>query len=170
MNNIKLIVLDVDGVLTNGTIAINEDGTEHRNFNVKDGLGIFLWKKSGKEIGVISGRKGKLVEKRLQQLGISTYMLGVQKKGPAIEEMSNNLGFSLSEVAFMGDDLNDLPAINRVNRSFSPADSVEEVKRAVNNITKSKGGYGAVREMIEILLKENKQWDPLVKNFTEEEN
>ena len=167
MNTHKLLVLDVDGVLTDGTISIDENGIEQRNFNVRDGLGIVLWKLSGREIGVISGRKGNLVEKRLQELGITHSMLGIKEKGPALTAMAKKIGCALSEIIFMGDDLNDLPAMISSGRSFTPANGDPEIKKIATTITKCQGGHGAVREMIETLLKEYGEWDHVMKKLIE---
>ena len=150
---IKLIVLDVDGTLTDGKIIYDENGNELKNFNVKDGLAIATWtKKLNKKVAIITGRKSILVEKRAKELGIQYLYQGVHEKLQVLKDICKKEDILLSEVAAIGDDLNDIKMLNGVGISFAPKDAVEYIENIVNiNCTKN-GGDGAVREMIEKLI------------------
>ncbi|WP_300692235.1 MULTISPECIES: KdsC family phosphatase [Helicobacter] len=153
---IKLIVLDVDGTLSDGSLIYSNEGVEMKAFNVKDGLGIAMWIKLGGEVAIITGRKSKLVENRARELRITYLKQGVSDKAKALEEILKEANLSLKEVAIIGDDLNDLSMLKLVKYSFAPSDAVKEVKRNVHKVLKYKGGKGAVREMIDDLIKKEK--------------
>ncbi|MCF6339709.1 MAG: HAD-IIIA family hydrolase [Sulfurimonas sp.] len=151
---IKLIVLDVDGCLTDGKIIYSQD-SESKNFNVKDGLGITSWIRLGLEVAIITGRKSKVVERRANELGIKYLYQGVKNKEKVLKELVENLGIKFYEVSTIGDDLNDYKMLNMVGRSFTPNDGMDEIKSIVNTVLSKNGGDGAVREMIDILVDEN---------------
>lgn len=153
---IELLLLDVDGVLTNGTIVIDDHGVETKQFSVRDGAGISLWRKAGKRVAILSGRKGKAVEHRAADLKIEPVLLGIEDKAEAFEQLLTQLGFRADQVCFMGDDLPDLEVLGKVGLAATPADAVAEVKAAAHFVTVAAGGQGAVREVVELLLKNQK--------------
>jgi len=152
---IKLIVLDVDGVLTDGIVYYDNFGNEWKGFNVKDGYAIKRALSSNIEIAVISGRYSKAVEKRCEELGISKVFQGVENKLEVLIKLCKEMRVSFEEVAAMGDDIPDIPILEKVGFSGAPADAVAEVKRIVNYVSKREGGRGAVREFIDYILSLN---------------
>ena len=156
---IKLIVLGVDGTLTDGKIIYDDKGGEYKAFCVKDGLGIAAWIRLGRSVAIITGRDSSIVEKRAKELKVQHLRQGVADKAAALREIVESQGLDFSEVAVIGDDLNDLPMINLAKYSFAPKNAVKEVKKSVKKVLKSRGGDGAVREMIEKILKKDKLQD-----------
>jgi len=154
---IKLIVLDVDGCLSDGGLIYSADGVESKQFNVKDGLGITTWIKMGNEVAIITGRNSEIVKRRATELGIKHIYQGIKDKDRVLEELVASLGFKFYEVGAIGDDLNDYKMLSRVGRSFTPGNGVQEIRSLVNTTLSCKGGEGAVREMIDILVDENDQ-------------
>ncbi|MDQ1264366.1 MAG: 3-deoxy-D-manno-octulosonate 8-phosphate phosphatase phosphatase [Campylobacterota bacterium] len=152
---IKLIILDVDGCLTDGKLIYSSEGVESKNFSVKDGLGITSWIKIGYEVAIITGRNSKIVENRAKELGIKYLYQGVKNKLKVLEELIDSLNLKPYEVAAIGDDLNDYGMLRAVGRSFTPKDGVKEIREIVNTILSKDGGDGAVREMIDILVEQN---------------
>ncbi len=149
---VKLIVLDVDGVLTDGTITYDSEGREYKSFNVKDGYGIVRAIRLGVEVAVITGRHSSIVEKRCHELGIKLLFQGVEDKLAVFRKLVEDMGLETEETAAMGDDLPDIPVLKAAGVSAAPADAVEEVKRTVKFISSKPGGRGAVREFIDYLL------------------
>jgi 3-deoxy-D-manno-octulosonate 8-phosphate phosphatase (KDO 8-P phosphatase) len=154
---IKLLVLDVDGCLSDGKLTYSSDGVETKNFNVKDGLGITTWIKMGGEIAIITGRKSEIVKRRAEELGIKYLFQGIRDKDRVLKELVDSLGLKFYELGAIGDDLNDYNMLSLVGRSFTPADGARELKSVVNTTLTCNGGSGAVREMIDILVDENDQ-------------
>ena len=154
---IKLIVLDVDGCLTDGSLIYTSDGIELKSFNVKDGLGISTWIKMGNKAAIITGKNSKMVKRRAGELGIKYYFQGVKNKEKVLKELIASLGLKNYEVSAIGDDLNDYAMLNLVGKSFTPNDGVDEIKDIVDIVLTYKGGDGAVREMIDILIDKNSQ-------------
>lgn len=155
---IELIVLDVDGTLTDGKIIYTSNGDEIKNFDVKDGLAIASWaKKFNKKVAIITGRKSKLVENRAKELGITHLFQGVDNKDEILQNILNKENLSWEQTAGIGDDLNDYKMLNKVGLSFAVADAVEEIKQLCDVVCIKNGGYGAVREMIEYILKHDYQ-------------
>ncbi|MBX7490588.1 KdsC family phosphatase [Helicobacter turcicus] len=150
---IKLIVLDVDGTLSDGNIIYSDNGAEIKAFNVKDGLGIATWIKLGRQVAIITGRKSKLVENRARELNITYIKQGIKDKAQALKEILTEANIALSEVAIIGDDLNDLSMLRLVKHSYAPKDAAKIVKQNVRKVLKQKGGKGAVRAMIDVLIK-----------------
>ena len=150
---VKLIILDVDGVLTDGSIIYDSEGREYKNFNVKDGYGIVTAIKKGIKVVVISGRSSTIVEKRCRELGITKVFQGVSDKLEVYERIKEEFGLRDSEIAAMGDDIPDIPILKRAGFSGAPADAVPEVKKVAKFVTTLPGGKGAVREFIDYLLK-----------------
>lgn len=151
--NIKFLLLDVDGVLTDGKIIIDSFGNELKSFHIKDGHGIFLIKSAGMEVGIISGRYSRTVEHRAKELNIAEVHQGARDKVKVYEEIKAKYKLSDEAVAFMGDDLIDIPLLRKVGFSATTADAVNEVKEIADMITERKGGEGAVREVIDFILK-----------------
>lgn len=163
---IKLIVLDVDGCLSDGKITYTQDGVESKSFNIKDGLGISTWVKIGNQVAIITGRDSKIVEKRAKELGIQHLFQGIKDKDRVLKELVSSLGLQLHEVGAIGDDLNDYHMLRLVGRSFTPQNGVKEIKGIVNNVLSFNGGDGAVREMIDILIDENNQREAFMSVWT----
>ncbi|MCC7208159.1 MAG: HAD-IIIA family hydrolase [Anaerolineae bacterium] len=150
--SIRLLALDCDGVLTDGSTYIVEDGREFRRFNVHDGLGLKLAMEDGIHVAIISGADGSSVLHRARQLGIEHVLTGVSDKLVALTELCTQLGIKLEHVAYMGDDLPDLPVMQRVGLACAPANAVRAVKDCATLITEHEGGHGAVREVCDILI------------------
>ena len=154
---IRLIVLDVDGCLTNGQIVYGESGEEIKAFNVKDGLAIKSWMRLGNEVAIITGRRSGIVKRRAEELGILHLYQGVQDKEKRLGMLCSDLDIGMDEVAAIGDDLNDLRMLRRAGLSFAPADASAYITAVVDRVLTRKGGDAAVREMIEELLRGNGQ-------------
>ena len=152
---IKLIVLDVDGCLSDGSIIYSANGDEIKNFNVKDGLAIASWVKMGFDVAIITGRNSKIVQRRAEELKIQHLYQGVHNKDEVLQNIIATLNITPQEVAAIGDDLNDYKMLAFVGRSFTPANGVTEIQKLVQTTLTRKGGEGAVREMIDILIEEN---------------
>ena len=154
---IKLLVLDVDGCLSDGKLIYSADGIESKSFNVKDGLGITTWIKMGHSVAIITGRNSTIVKKRADELGIEYLFQGIKDKDRVLNELVESLGLHFYEVAAIGDDLNDYKMLQKVGRSFTPANGVKAIKSIVDTPLLELGGEGAIREMIDILVQENDQ-------------
>lgn len=150
--NIKLIILDVDGCLTDGSVYLDHEGNETKRYNIKDGLAIATWMRLGFEIAIMTGRSSGSLGARCLELGITNLHQGVKDKGVKLAEVLAELGVPLEETAAMGDDWNDLPVLGRVGYPMCPADAVSEVQSAAKLVCKACGGHGAVREAIEHLI------------------
>ena len=152
---IELIVLDVDGTLTDGKITYSSSGEETKSFDVADGLAIAVWTKTfGKKAAIITGRNSSIVEKRAKELNITHLHQGIKNKQEVLEEILKKEGLSWSQVAAIGDDLNDYNMLKKVGLSFTPANGSHYLKDFVNVVCQNKGGEGAVREMLEYIFKE----------------
>ena len=162
---IKLIVLDVDGCLTDGKLVYSADTIESKNFNVKDGLGISTWVKLGLHVAIITGRKSEIVKYRANELGIQHVYQGIKDKDRVLKEIVESLGLKFYEVGAIGDDLNDYNMLGLVGRSFTPNDGVKEIKQRVDTVLTCRGGDGAVREMIDILVDESDKRDEFMSKW-----
>ncbi len=156
---IRLIVLDVDGCLTDGRIIYSNDGNETKAFDVKDGLAIRSWIRMGHQAAIITGRESAIVERRAKELGIELLFQGVKDKASLLQRIASEQQLQPGEIAAIGDDLNDYRMLQFVGRSFSPADATSPVRALVQTCLAKPGGRGAVREMIETLIEENGQSD-----------
>jgi len=150
--SIELIVLDVDGTMTNGQITYTESGEELKSFCVKDGLAIASWLKLGKHVAIITGRKSNIVERRAMELGIEHFYQGVHQKQEVLVKILDELDLHWENVAVIGDDLNDSGMLRSAGVSFAPADASSYITRMVDEVLFCNGGEGAVREMIERLI------------------
>ncbi len=164
-SKIKLLILDVDGVLTDGKITYTESGEEIKSFNVKDGLGIKLLQKAGIEVAIISGRKSKVTEIRANELGIEKIFQGIADKKEIFNELINELKITKEETAFIGDDFNDVLLLKEVGYSATVLNSPNELKEIVDVVINAKGGEGAVRIFIENILKRNNQWKNIINTY-----
>jgi len=165
-SRIKLLLMDCDGVLTDGRIWLFENGEEQKGFHTRDGLGIELWHRAGLKSGIISGRKSSAVERRVRGLGMSFVVQGVTEKVQAFKETVGEAGVTNEEVAFIGDDLNDIPLMMRSGLAVAVADAAAETRECAHYVTQLAGGCGAVREVIELILKAQGRWDALTADYT----
>jgi 3-deoxy-D-manno-octulosonate 8-phosphate phosphatase (KDO 8-P phosphatase) len=170
--NIRLLLLDVDGVLTDGSITYSDEGIEEKTFNVRDGHGIKLLKRGGVECGIITSRSSGALLRRCEDLGLELVSQGAKDKALAFEEMLEKTtgcldGISPAEVAYVGDDLVDIPVLRRVGLAIAVSDAAAELTEVVDYTTKARGGRGAVREVAELILKARGSWDELVAPYLE---
>lgn len=163
--DIQMLVIDVDGVLTDGTILINSDGSDSKFFNVVDGHGIRMWQRAGLKVVFLSGRSSKSTKYRAEQLGIDYVFEDCQDKLATLKQLLEKLPLSPNRVAYVGDDLLDLPPISYVGFGVAVANAVDEVKNMADYVTTRRGGNGAVREVIEYILKNTGRWQPLMKKY-----
>jgi 3-deoxy-D-manno-octulosonate 8-phosphate phosphatase (KDO 8-P phosphatase) len=162
---IKLLALDVDGVLTDGKIYYGNNGEELKAFNIKDGLGIKLLQRVGVTVAIVTGRRSAIVTRRAMELGISDVIQGREDKLAALEELCAQLGFTLNECAYMGDDLPDLSAIGAAGLGLSVADGAGPVRAAAQWCSTRRGGDGAVREACEFILQAKEKLAELESNY-----
>jgi 3-deoxy-D-manno-octulosonate 8-phosphate phosphatase (KDO 8-P phosphatase) len=165
LRNIKLLLMDVDGVLTDGRIIIDSNGIESKFFNVKDGHGIKMVQRAGIEVGIISGRGSQVVENRAAELGISCLYLKAHDKLAPYREILDRTGFTDSQVAYVGDDIIDIPLLRRVGFAAAPADAISDVFPHVHFVCKNGGGWGAIREVCDLLLKCQDAWDSITAKY-----
>ena len=165
---IELLVLDVDGVLTDGTIIVDDAGVESKHFYVRDGGGIAVWRRAGKRVAILSGRRAACVDRRAAELGISPVVQGTPRKREPLLEIMADAGVEPRQVAYMGDDLPDLAAFALVGLAACPADAVPQVKAAAHFRASVPGGRGAVRELIERILMRQGLWHDAVRRTYDE--
>jgi 3-deoxy-D-manno-octulosonate 8-phosphate phosphatase (KDO 8-P phosphatase) len=172
--DIELLVMDVDGVLTDGTVLINDDGSEGKSFNLLDGHGIRMWRRLGLKVAFLSGRFSQATKSRAEQLEVDYCIqppclpAGRQERGeklPVLKKLLEEAGISAERTAYIGDDLLDLPVMKYVGFGAAVANAVDEVKEEANYVTTRRGGDGAVREVIEYILKNTGRWQELVKRY-----
>jgi 3-deoxy-D-manno-octulosonate 8-phosphate phosphatase (KDO 8-P phosphatase) len=159
---LRLVLTDVDGVLTDGTVLLLPDGSEAKAFHIRDGLGIVLARKAGLKIGLLSGRASEAVAARGRELSLDVVRQGISDKRAALAEILREHGLQAHEVAYMGDDLNDLGVITEVGLSAAPADAPFEVRAQAFMVTDARGGEGCFREFLEAILKARGQWESLL--------
>ena len=164
--SIKLLLLDVDGVLTIGEVTYTDSGEEIKAFSVKDGLGLRLAMDNGIQVGIVTGRSSGALAHRCRNLGIDLLFDNVRDKAGKLAEITAQTGIDAAHMAFMGDDLPDIPLMRRVGLSIAVADAVPEVAAAADMITAARGGRGAVREICEALLKARGNWDSILERFS----
>lgn len=165
LRQIRLLLLDVDGVLTDGSIVYSDSGNETKRFNAKDGLGIKLLMESGIKVGIVTGRDSKALMYRCKNLGISTIYAAVRDKAGMLDSIIETVGGSAENTAYIGDDLPDIALMARVGLSIAVADAHEYVRQHADWVTAAKGGCGAVREVCEMLLQAQGLWDAIIKRF-----
>ncbi len=165
LNSIKLMLLDVDGVLTDGSIIYNDKGVETKIFNVKDGFGIRLLMDAGIKVGIITGRRSEVLYHRCKNLGINLIFDGIQNKGATLDDIIKKTDIPGHKIAFMGDDLPDLTLFKKVGFSIATADAHEVLCKNADMVTNHKGGNGAVREVCEKILQAKGLWEDILKSF-----
>jgi len=159
---IQLLLFDVDGVLTDGTVVIGSDGSEAKSFSIRDGLALAWAKAEGLRVGWLSGRASEATTVRAEELGIDIVVQSGPDKRPAYASIVKQLQLTDYQVAYMGDDLLDLPILGRVGLSAAPADAAEDVLSRVHWVSRMPGGRGAARDLIELVLRSRLKWDRLV--------
>lgn len=159
---IELLVTDVDGVLTDGVIALDGQGCETKHFHVRDGLAYSLWHRAGKRTAILSGRKAAAVDHRAAELKIAHVLQGYEQKADSLRTLIGELGLTPQQVCFVGDDLPDLPALAICGVAACPADAAEEVREIAHFVTRAPGGQGTVREVVELILKSQGKWNELI--------
>lgn len=165
LKSIKLLLLDVDGVLTDGSIVYDDNGTQTKVFDVRDGLGIRLLITAGIAVGIVTGRRSEALVHRCRDLGIDLLFDGVADKASVLETTLVRTGLLAQEIAFVGDDLPDLPLMKRVGVAIAVADAHEKVRERALLVTRAAGGHGAVREICEQILKSQGLWETAVSRF-----
>jgi 3-deoxy-D-manno-octulosonate 8-phosphate phosphatase (KDO 8-P phosphatase) len=160
--SLRLVLTDVDGVMTDGTILLLPGGGEAKSFHVRDGLGVMLARRAGLRVGILSGRASDAVTRRAQELGIDIVRQGVADKAAALREIAAAEGIAPREIAYIGDDVNDLAVMAEVGLSAAPADAAWEVRVEAFMVTDARGGAGCLREFIEAILRARGEWDGLV--------
>ena len=166
LDAIKMLALDVDGVLTDGTILVDSRGRETKSFSIIDGHGIKMWKRAGLKIAFLSGRASAATKHQARELAVDFCLNGRRDKLKGFKELIKMSKTPARQIAYVSDDLPDLPVIQCAGFSAAVANAVDEIKRAVDYVTKREGGDGAVREIIEHILKKTDRWDNLVKKYT----
>lgn len=165
LKRVRLLILDVDGVMTDGGIVYSDKGVESKVFNVKDGHGIKLLKRGGVDCALVTARSSKMLELRAADLGIELLYQDARDKLAAYEDILRRTGLTHNETAYVGDDLIDLPVLSRVGFSAAVSDAVEEVKERVDYVTECLGGRGAVREVSRMILRAKGLWDELMTSY-----
>lgn len=165
LGRIELLVLDVDGVLTDGRITLTPQGDEIKSFNAKDGAGMKYWKRTGRRLALLSGRGSPAVTRRAKELGVDAVRLSAKDKLPAYEEILATLGVTDERTAVIGDDLPDLPLLMRCAFPIAVADAAAEVRHAARYVTRLPGGAGCVREAIEMILKRVGAWQQVLSRY-----
>lgn len=165
LQKIKMLLLDVDGVLTDGRIVYGSDGTETKAFDVKDGHGLKMIQRAGIEVGIITGRKSSVVERRACELGISILYQGVKDKLVPFREILETCSIGEDEIAYVGDDIVDLPILLRVGFAATVADALPEVRERVHYVADRQGGKAAVREICDLILKGSGRWDGVAAKY-----
>lgn len=162
---VKLLLLDCDGVLTDGRITLVEGGDEQKSFHTRDGHGLVLLHRAGLRSGIISGRSSRIVAARAADLGVAYVRQGALDKLEVFEELLDEAGVEPSEVAYVGDDVVDIPLMRRSGLAVAVADATEDTREAAHYVTRLPGGFGAVREVCELILKAQGRWDELMKRY-----
>lgn len=162
---IELLVLDVDGVLTDGRVFIHSDGTESKGFSILDGHGIRMWQRAGLHVALLSGRASEATARRAEELEIAHVIQGAKSKLPVLKELLEKLSLSPAQAAYIGDDVMDLPIVRYVGFGVAVANAVDELKKHADYVTTRQGGDGAVREVIEYILKGSDRWASLMERY-----
>lgn len=165
LRQVRLLLFDVDGVLTDGAILIDGQGRESKRFSIRDGLAMVWARRAGLDVGLLSGRRSEATLRRAEELGISIVVQDGPDKLAGYRRILEAGRYEDAEVAFMGDDLLDLPVLGRAAVATAPADAVDEVRQRVHWTSKNPGGHGAVRELIEMVLRARGQWDDLLQGY-----
>ena len=162
---IELILTDVDGVLTDGTIIFDNQGIETKHFFARDGFGIALWHRAGHRFGILTSRTSHIVQVRADELGIEIVRQGFEDKLPVALEILGQSGLSAEQVCYIGDDLPDLPVMTMAGLGVAVSDAAVDVRNGADYVTKAGGGRGAVRETIELILRLQRRWENLIQRY-----
>jgi 3-deoxy-D-manno-octulosonate 8-phosphate phosphatase (KDO 8-P phosphatase) len=162
---IELILSDVDGVLTDGGVIFDNQGIEIKRFHIRDGLGIKLWQRAGHRFGLVTGRASHIVQLRAVELGVELVRQGIDDKLPAVKEIISQGQLRPDQVCYVGDDLPDLPVLRFVGLAVVVGDGSEDLRRAAHYVTQSHGGRGALREVIEMILKAQGRWEDVLQKY-----
>jgi 3-deoxy-D-manno-octulosonate 8-phosphate phosphatase (KDO 8-P phosphatase) len=164
-SRVRLLLFDVDGVLTDGVVVMHADGSESKGFHIRDGAAMVWAQRAGLRVGLLSARSSGATTQRAAQLGIRLVMQGVTSKLDAYGRILRDAGLEDEAVAYMGDDLLDLPVLVRAGLSAAPADAAAEVRERVAWVSTAAGGRGAVRELIEVVLRAQQRWDTVLREY-----
>ncbi len=164
-SKIELILSDVDGVMTDGGIYVQDNGEQIIKFHIRDGMGVRLWREAGKRFGIVTGRKLESVKKRAADLWMDIVRVGIDDKLPEIDRLAAEFGITREQICYIGDDLLDLAAIRAVGLGVAVADAAEDVRQAARYTTSLRGGHGAAREVIELILKNTGRWDDVLTRY-----
>lgn len=162
---IRLVIFDVDGVLTDGSLYLGDDGQEYKAFNSRDGHGMVMLQQTGVQIGVITGRTSRVVDLRMKSLGVAHLFQGCRDKLPVYESLVRDLGLTDEVIAYVGDDLVDLPIMRRVGLAIAVADAHDLVRGHAHLCTRAAGGRGAAREVCELIMEAQGTWPLMVENI-----
>ena len=163
---IRLILSDVDGVLTDGRLILDNQGVESKQFHIRDGQGIRLWQQNGFPFGIVTARSSQLVKLRAEELDIAIVRQGAKDKLAAVREIAAEHKLTLDQVCYIGDDLPDLAPIQSVGLGVAVADAAEDVRQAAAYVTSQPGGLGAVRELVELILKNTNRWETTIRKYS----
>lgn len=163
--NIKLILSDVDGVMTDGRIRLADDGHQTMVFHIRDGMGVRLWREAGGRFGIVTGRNLDAVRRRAAGLDVEIVRQGVDEKLPVVDEIAQKSGLTREEICYLGDDVLDLQTVRAVGLGVAVADAVEEIRAVARYTTSLRGGEGAVREVVELILKNTGRWEEVMQRY-----
>jgi 3-deoxy-D-manno-octulosonate 8-phosphate phosphatase (KDO 8-P phosphatase) len=163
---IRLVLSDVDGVLTDGRLIFDNQGVEAKEFHIRDGQGIRLWQQSGGRFGIVTGRSSQIVKLRAAELDVDLVRQGIENKCLTVHSICEETGLTPAEVCYVGDDLPDLAAVEQVGLGVAVADAAEEVRQAADYTTSVGGGRGALREVVELLLKNTDRWEAVIRKYS----
>ncbi len=166
--HIKLLLLDVDGVLTDGTVVVHSDGSESKPFAIRDGIALVWAQRYGMQVGILSARNSATTTHRAAQLGITLIYQGVKSKADSYAKIKTDLGLDDAQIAYMGDDVVDIAVLEQVGLATAPADAVDEARQRAHWVSRAGGGRGAVRELAELLLKAQGHWPSVVASYLNE--
>jgi len=164
---IKLLLLDVDGVLTDGRIIYGDYGDEIKNFDVNDGLGVALVKRSGLKCAIVTAKGSRVVKRRAREIGIDKVYRNFHYKIKALEDVKRRFRVNEEEICYMGDDITDIPLLKRIGLAISVPNAMDDVKKISHYTTKKMGGRGAVREVCELLIKAQGKWEEVTRRYFE---
>jgi 3-deoxy-D-manno-octulosonate 8-phosphate phosphatase (KDO 8-P phosphatase) len=163
--SIKLILFDVDGVLTDGALLLHADGSESKRYDIKDGTGVVLAQRAGIRVGFLSARLSAATQQRATQLGVTLVHQGIPSKIETYDQIVRELELEDEQIAYMGDDIVDLAVLSRVGLAAAPADAIEEVRARVHWVSDCGGGRGAARQFVELILRAQALWEPLLLEY-----
>ena len=166
MQGIQLILSDVDGVMTCGGISYDNQGVETKTFHVRDGMGIKLWQRTGYQFGVITARSSHIVKLRMDELSVDLVRQGAEKKLDVAREIMNEMSLTVEQICYIGDDLTDMALMETVGLAASVSDGAPEVRKCAHLVTKAAGGQGAIRELIEAILKSQNRWQEMLQAYS----